>query len=276
MVTDPTWIWRDCQHCGTPFAQPDDPGRKRRYCSSACRPGAYRARKCRQEHADRQRQEDDARRGAYEDTGRRQRERARSHQPPPHAGHQPPRHLVRRLQRHERPAHLPPRRRPRTPAPVAATRASGPRPPPPATRTRPTPATPRQTPCATSTASNPSPQKASGTDGTSHRRAAGLPGRGRGADHGCGRVRWSVRPTRRTPRGATSGRSSCSRVLVAWMGGRLVPAHPGRKAAHREASCRQVLVVGPWLVSGRVKPEFPLGCPGTLVHQGKRGCTMTT
>ncbi len=82
MVTDPTWIWRDCEHCGTSFGQPDDPGRKRRFCSGACRTGAYRARKRRQEHADRQRQEQ--RRHAYEDTGRRQ--RARSHQPPPHAG----------------------------------------------------------------------------------------------------------------------------------------------------------------------------------------------
>ena len=25
MVTDPTWIWRDCEHCGTPFGQSDDP-----------------------------------------------------------------------------------------------------------------------------------------------------------------------------------------------------------------------------------------------------------
>jgi hypothetical protein len=83
MVTDPTWIWRDCEHCGTPFGQPDDPGRKRRFCSGACRTGAYRARKRRQEQADRDRQRQDQHRRAYEDTGRR---RARSHQPPPHAG----------------------------------------------------------------------------------------------------------------------------------------------------------------------------------------------
>ena len=84
MVTDPTWIWRDCEHCGTPFGQPDDPGRKRRFCSGACRTGAYRARKHRQEQQQRHRHQDDARHRAYEDTGRRQ--RARSHQPPPHAG----------------------------------------------------------------------------------------------------------------------------------------------------------------------------------------------
>jgi len=85
MVTDPTWVWRDCEHCGTPFGQPDDPGRKRRFCSGACRTGAYRARKRRQEQQQRQRHQDDARHRTYEDTGR-QRDRARSHQPPPHAG----------------------------------------------------------------------------------------------------------------------------------------------------------------------------------------------
>ncbi len=86
MVTDPTWIWRDCEHCGTPFGQPDDPGRKRRFCSGACRTGAYRTRKRRQEQADHERQRQEQRRRAYDDTGRRQRDRARSHQPPPHAG----------------------------------------------------------------------------------------------------------------------------------------------------------------------------------------------
>ncbi len=83
MVTDPTWIWRDCEHCGTPFGQPDDPGRKRRFCSGACRTGAYRARKRRQEQTD-QRERQEQRHRAHENTGRRQ--RARSHQPPPHAG----------------------------------------------------------------------------------------------------------------------------------------------------------------------------------------------
>jgi hypothetical protein len=87
MVTDPTWIWRDCQHCGTPFGQPDDPGRKRRFCSGACRTGAYRARKRRQEQHERQRREDQARRD-YEDAARCSREHARQRasQPPPYAG----------------------------------------------------------------------------------------------------------------------------------------------------------------------------------------------
>ena len=38
-------IWRDCEHCGREFSQPDDPGRKRRFCSDACKQAAYRARK---------------------------------------------------------------------------------------------------------------------------------------------------------------------------------------------------------------------------------------
>jgi hypothetical protein len=87
MVTDPpTWIWSDCEHCGTPFGQPYDPGRRRRYCSGRCRTAAYRARKRhQQQHEQEQEQRERQRR---EDTGRRQRERARarSQQPPPHAG----------------------------------------------------------------------------------------------------------------------------------------------------------------------------------------------
>jgi hypothetical protein len=37
-------IWRTCPSCGTSFEQPDDPGRKRVYCSRACQQAAYRAR----------------------------------------------------------------------------------------------------------------------------------------------------------------------------------------------------------------------------------------
>jgi hypothetical protein len=88
MVTDPTWIWRDCEHCGTPFGQPDDPGRKRRFCSGACRTGAYRARKRRQEQTDRERQRQEQARDANDDAWWRARERyqRQRHQPPPHAG----------------------------------------------------------------------------------------------------------------------------------------------------------------------------------------------
>lgn len=37
-------VWTECAACGRGFDQPDDPGRKREYCSNACRQRAYRAR----------------------------------------------------------------------------------------------------------------------------------------------------------------------------------------------------------------------------------------
>jgi hypothetical protein len=37
-------IWRTCPSCGAGFEQPDDPGRKRVYCSRACQQAAHRAR----------------------------------------------------------------------------------------------------------------------------------------------------------------------------------------------------------------------------------------
>jgi hypothetical protein len=81
-------IWRDCEHCGREFSQPDDPGRKRRFCADACKQAAYRARK---RHADqaRRRAEEDAARRAHEERRRRDeqaRQRQRAHRPPPHAG----------------------------------------------------------------------------------------------------------------------------------------------------------------------------------------------
>jgi hypothetical protein len=92
-------IYTDCAHCGTTFAQPDDPGRKRRFCSGACRTAAYRARKRRQEQAEHKRQrraheqarEQARRQREREDQERRRRQRARTHQPPPHAGTSRPR-----------------------------------------------------------------------------------------------------------------------------------------------------------------------------------------
>jgi hypothetical protein len=76
-------IYRTCPACGRRFGQPDDPGRKRRFCSDACKQAAYRARKRERERA-RQRAEEDASRRAREDA-----RRARDHTrrtPPPHAG----------------------------------------------------------------------------------------------------------------------------------------------------------------------------------------------
>jgi hypothetical protein len=43
-VTATATIWRTCPVCGRSFEQPDDPGRKRVYCSRACQQAAYRAR----------------------------------------------------------------------------------------------------------------------------------------------------------------------------------------------------------------------------------------
>jgi hypothetical protein len=37
-------IWRTCPSCGVSFEQPDDPSRKRVYCSRACQQAVYRAR----------------------------------------------------------------------------------------------------------------------------------------------------------------------------------------------------------------------------------------
>jgi hypothetical protein len=44
-------IYRTCPTCGHRFGQPDDPGRKRRFCSGACKRAAYRARKRTREQA---------------------------------------------------------------------------------------------------------------------------------------------------------------------------------------------------------------------------------
>ena len=85
MATTVRTIWSQCQHCGTRFEQPDDPGRKRRFCSAACKQAAYRDRKRREQEA-RRRAEEEAARRAREEARRRQRERARAHRPPPHAG----------------------------------------------------------------------------------------------------------------------------------------------------------------------------------------------
>jgi hypothetical protein len=81
-------IWRDCEHCGREFSQPDDPGRKRRFCADACKQAAYRARKRNSEQG-RHRAEEEAARRAREERRRRDeqaRQRQRAHRPPPHAG----------------------------------------------------------------------------------------------------------------------------------------------------------------------------------------------
>jgi Protein of unknown function (DUF2786) len=44
-MTATATVWRTCPSCGASFEQPDDPGRKRVYCSRACQQAAYRARR---------------------------------------------------------------------------------------------------------------------------------------------------------------------------------------------------------------------------------------
>jgi hypothetical protein len=155
-------IYTDCAHCGVTFAQPDDPGRKRRFCSGRCRTAAYRARKRRQEQAEQDHQRrfyEQAREHArrqrqdQEERARRQRERARAHQPPPHAGTAGPGSSAAPVVACA-PATPITTTMPRTSAPAAATRDSGPRPPQPTTPTKPRPVTPRPNSSATSTASS--------------------------------------------------------------------------------------------------------------------------
>jgi hypothetical protein len=73
-------IWRDCEHCGREFSQPDDPGRKRRFCADACKQAAYRARKRQAEQQRRYRE------WASQQREEQARQRQRAHRPPPHAG----------------------------------------------------------------------------------------------------------------------------------------------------------------------------------------------
>jgi hypothetical protein len=111
-------IWRDCEYCGREFSQPDDPGRKRRFCADACKQAAYRARKRHAEQARRRAEEETARR-AREEQAHRARERARAHRPPPHRGSSRPSsfcgacagHRGPHTTHHDQPAHERARRR---------------------------------------------------------------------------------------------------------------------------------------------------------------------
>jgi len=104
-------IWRTCPSCYGSFEQPDDPGRKRVYCSRACQQAAYRARQrtsagqhtgrqdqrqdWRSESQDRRRQRAGSERpGAGQRQHRRQEHQDRQHRqrrPPPGSanGHRP-------------------------------------------------------------------------------------------------------------------------------------------------------------------------------------------
>jgi len=90
-------IWRTCPSCGAGFEQPDDPGRKRIYCSRACQQAAYRARQRTSagQHSGRQdwrseRHEQRRRRAGSHQAGAGQRRRQHTgqrdqRQPPPHS-----------------------------------------------------------------------------------------------------------------------------------------------------------------------------------------------
>ena len=100
-------IWRTCPSCYASFEQPDDPGRKRVYCSRACQQAAYRARQRTSagQHGSRQdsrseRQEQRRERAGSQRPGAGQRQHWRQDQhsgqrnqrrPPPHSatGHRP-------------------------------------------------------------------------------------------------------------------------------------------------------------------------------------------
>jgi hypothetical protein len=100
-------IWRTCPSCGSSFEQPDDPGRKRVYCSRACQQAAYRARQRTSagQHRSRQDRRQDWRSERHEQrrqrpgserpgAGQRHDEHRQQHQqrrPPPHSanGHRP-------------------------------------------------------------------------------------------------------------------------------------------------------------------------------------------
>ena len=86
-------IYRTCPACGRSFGQPDDPGRKRRFCSDACKQAAYRRRKRQAEQqrryrewASQQREEQRRREDARRQREEQARQRQRAHRPPPHAG----------------------------------------------------------------------------------------------------------------------------------------------------------------------------------------------
>jgi hypothetical protein len=97
-----TTIWRNCPSCGRSFEQPDDPGRKRVYCSRACQQAAYHAGQrhssaqqhtgrqdwCAQRHEQRRRRPRSQRPGAGQRHQQRQDRRTGQRderQPPPHS-----------------------------------------------------------------------------------------------------------------------------------------------------------------------------------------------
>jgi hypothetical protein len=149
-------IWRTCPSCFGSFEQPDDPGRKRVYCSRACQQAAYRAR---------QRTSAGQQRTGRQDwhSGRQEQRRQRAGSERPGADQRQHRRQERQDQQHRQRRPPPGSANGHRPSATVATSwrapgASSPpccaRPPPPASRTRRLPAGRRPRPCAPSTASS--------------------------------------------------------------------------------------------------------------------------
>lgn len=89
-------IWRTCPSCFGSFEQPDDPGRKRVYCSRACQQAAYRARQRtsagqHSDHQDWRSERQEQRRQRQHQRQDRQDQQHRQRRPPPGSanGHRP-------------------------------------------------------------------------------------------------------------------------------------------------------------------------------------------
>jgi hypothetical protein len=74
-VMDVRVIYHTFPTCGARFGQRDDPGRKRHFCSDACKQAACRARKRTSEQAHQRARQEDTRGRAREEHARRQRDR---------------------------------------------------------------------------------------------------------------------------------------------------------------------------------------------------------
>lgn len=74
--------WTTCPACGVTFEQAHDPGRRRKFCSNACRQRDYRARNAKNGHeaADARRAREEQERAARAEEARRRRAREREAQ----------------------------------------------------------------------------------------------------------------------------------------------------------------------------------------------------
>ncbi len=66
----------NCPKCGTEFGQPDDPGKRRTYCTNACRQSAYRDR-VKEQRQEQQAHEQKQRQQSREESSQRRQQRRR-------------------------------------------------------------------------------------------------------------------------------------------------------------------------------------------------------